>query len=61
MGEIPNISHCRLLSYINDCNYTDSISERRCIRFLFNIFNSDGQLYNSMVKYSLTNCDSTIG
>ena len=39
-GKIPNISYCRLLSllpYINDCNYIDSILERRCIRFLYNI------------------------
>ena len=59
--KIPNISHCRLLPYINDCNSMDSILERRCIRFLYNIFNSESQLYTSMIKYSLTNCDSTLG
>ena len=59
--KIPNISHCRLLPYINDCNYIDSILERRYIRFLYNIFNSENQLYTSMIKYSLTNCDSTLG
>ena len=26
--KILNLSHCRLLSYINDCNYIDSILER---------------------------------
>ena len=59
--KIRNISHCRLLPYINDCNYIDSILERRCIRCLYNIFNSENQLYTSMIKYSLTNCDSTLG
>ena len=59
--KIPNISHCRLLPYINDRNYIDSILERRCIRFLYNIFNSENQLYTSMIKYSLTNYDSTLG
>ena len=59
--KIPNISHCRLLPYMNDCNYIDSILERRCIRFLYNIFNSENQLYTSMIKYSLTNYDSTLG
>ena len=60
--KIPNISHCRLLPYINDCNsMLDSILERRCIRFLYNIFNSESQLYTSMIKHSLTNCDSTLG
>ena len=59
--KIPNISHCRLLSYINDCNYIDSILERKCLRFLYNIFNSENQLYTLMIKYSLTNCDSTLG
>ena len=34
--------------------------ERRCIRFLYNIFSSENQLYTSMIKYSLTNCDSTL-
>ena len=48
--KIPNISHCRLLPYINDCNSMDSILERRCIRFLYNIFNSESQLYTSMIK-----------
>ena len=50
-----------LLPYINDCNYIDSILERRCIRFLYNIFSSENQLYASLIKYSLTNCDSTQG
>ena len=40
-----NISHCRLLTYIKYCNYIDSNLERRCIQFLYNIFNSDNQLY----------------
>ena len=35
--------------------------ERRCIRFSYNIFSSENQLYTSMIKYSLTNCDSTLG
>ena len=59
--KIANISQCRLLPYINDCNYIDFILERRSIRFLYNIFNSENQLYISMIKYSLTNCDSTMG
>ena len=60
--KISNISHCRLLPYINHCNYIDSILERRCMRFLYNIFNSENQLYmyTLMIKYSLTNCDSTL-
>ena len=37
----PNISHCRLLPYINNCNCTDFILEKRYIRFLFNICNSE--------------------
>ena len=45
---------------INDSNYIDSILERRCIRFSYNIFNSENQLYSSMIKYSYTNCDSTM-
>ena len=60
MWTISNISHCRLLPYINDCNYIDSILGRRCIRFLYNIFNSENQLYTSIIKHSLTNCDSTL-
>ena len=39
--KIPNISHCRLLLYINDCNYIDSILEKRCIQFFYNIFYSE--------------------
>ena len=55
--KIPNTSHCCLLPYINDCNYIDSILERWCIQFLYNIFNSENQLYTSM---RMDNCDYTI-
>ena len=55
--KIPQISHCHLLPYINDCNHIDSILETRCIPFLYDIFNSENQLYTSMIKYSLTKCD----
>ena len=48
--EIPNISHCRLLPNINDCNYIDPILERRCIQFLYNTFNTENHLYISMIK-----------
>ena len=59
--KFSNIPHCRLQPYINDCNYIDSILKRRCIQFLHNKFNSENRLYNLMIKYSLTKCDSTLG
>ena len=46
---------------MHDCNYIDSILERRCIQLLYNIFNIENPLYTSMIKYSFTNCDSTLG
>ena len=57
--ENSEFCHCRLLT--NDSKYIDSILERKCIEFLFGIFNSENQIYTSMIKYSLTNCDSTKG
>ena len=33
IGNFLNIFHCRLLPYINDCNYIDSILESRLYDF----------------------------
>ena len=34
---------------------------KKNLEVLYNIFNSGNQLYTLMIKYSLTNCDSTLG
>ena len=47
--------------YNSKCVCIAFMLERRCIRFLYNIFNSENQLHISMIKYSLTNCDSAMG
>ena len=41
--ENTKYSYCRLLPNINYCNYIDSILEKWCIRFVYNIFNSENQ------------------
>ena len=38
---IRKISHCNLLHHINSCDPIDNIMEKRCIKFIWNLINSD--------------------
>ena len=35
--------------------------EKRCVNFLWNLFNSDNVLFSRIIKYSIHNSDTTIG
>lgn len=54
-------THNTLLHHINDCLPIDILLEKRCIKFIWNLINSDQQLYSRIVHYSLNNCDTPIG
>ena len=37
-------THCSLLSHINNCDPIENVTERRCIKFILNLLNSDCKL-----------------
>lgn len=54
-------THSNLLHHINDCLPIDILLEKRCIKFLWNLINSNYLLHSKIAKYSLSNCDTKIG
>ena len=54
-------SHCNLLHHINSCDPIDNIMEKRCIKFICNLMNSDTILFNRTVKHSLSMSSTTLG
>ena len=43
------------------CDSIDCILEKRCVKFLWNLFNSDNVLFSRIFRYSMHNSDTTIG
>ena len=54
-------SHCNLLHHINSCDSIDNIMEKRCIKFIWNLMNSDTILFDRTVKHSLSMLSNTLG
>ena len=46
---------------INKCNSIVNILEKRCIKFVWNLLNSENVLFSRICKYSICNTDSIIG
>ena len=54
-------SHCNLLYHINSCDLIDNIMEKCCIKFIWNLMNSDTILFDRTVKHSLSMSSTTLG
>ena len=52
-GKSPR-SHCNLLQDINSCDTIDNIRGKRCLKFIWNLINSDTILLNRTVIPSLS-------
>ena len=39
----------------------DVLLEKRCMKFIWNLLNSDYKMHARIAKYSLNNCDTSIG
>ena len=61
LWKIPYITHNALVHHINICNSIVSILEKRCVKFLWNLLNSDNVLFGRICKYSVYNSDTTMG
>ena len=46
---------------MHNSNVFNVILEKRCIKFLWTMFNSNYDLYRSIIKYSLHNSNTTLG
>ena len=58
---ISNVTHNNLLPYIHNCHPIEVILEKRCIKFVWSLFNSNYALYSNILRLSLQNGNSTMG
>ena len=58
---ISNVTHNNLLTYIHNCHPIEVIFEKRCIKFVWSLFNSNYALYSNILRLSLQNGNSTLG
>ena len=59
--KIPFRSHNKLVHLINGSHDISIILEKRCIKQSWKMLNSEYELYNIIVKYSMHNANSTLG
>ena len=58
---ISNVTHNNLLPYIHNGHPIEVILEKRCIKFVWSLFNSNYALYSNILRLSLQNGNSTMG
>ena len=59
--EISPRTHCSLLNHINNCDPIENVMEKCCIKFIWNLLNSDCKLFDQIVKHSLSMSSTTLG
>ena len=58
---ISNVTHNNLLPFIHNCHPIEVILEKRCITFVWSLYNSNYALYSNVLRFSLQNGNSTLG
>ena len=61
LWKIPYRTHNKFIHIINNCMPIDITLEKRCIKYLWNMINSNCKLYRRIVNLSLNNVSTTIG
>ena len=59
--KISNVAHNNLLPFIHNCHPIDVILEKRCIKFVWSLYNSNYALYSNILLFSLQNGNSALG
>ena len=59
--KISNVTHINLFAFIHNCHPIEVILEKRCINFVWSLFNSNYALYSNILRLSLRNGNSTMG
>ena len=54
-------THNKLVHFINKSCSINTVLEKRSIKFIWTLINSQNLMYNKIVKYSLYNCTTIIG
>ena len=57
---LDNRTHNALINLINGCLPVNLMLEKRCIKFIWNLFNNPYELHKSVVKYYFYNGGSTL-
>ena len=52
--------HNALVHLINECNSISVILNKRCVKFLWNLLNSDNVLFRRICRYSIHNSNTTM-
>ena len=60
LWKIPYRTHNALVYLINECNSISIILEKRCVKFLWNLLNSDNVLFRRICRYSIHNSNTTM-
>ena len=55
------VTHDNLLPFIHNCHSIDVILEKRCIKFVWSLYNSSSALYSNILRFSLQNGNLTLG
>ena len=58
--KLPYRTHTILINHIIQCYLIDIILEKRCIKFIWGLMNSEHILFNNIIKFSLFNMSTTI-
>ena len=61
LWKLPYRTHNKYIHVINKSYIINCMLEKRCIKFIWNLINSEHSLYNNIVKYSLSNYSTTVG
>ena len=61
LWKIPYRTHNALVYLINESNSISIILEKRCVKFLWNLLNSDNVLFRRICRYSIYNSNTTMG
>ena len=59
--KISNVTHNNLLPFIHTCHPIEVILEKRCIKFVWSLYNTSYALYSNILRLSLQNSKSTTG
>ena len=59
--KLPYRTRNILINHIIQCYPIDIILEKRCIKFIWGLMNSEHILFNNIIKFSLFNMSTTIG
>ena len=61
VGKLHNLTHCNLLSVITNSIQLNILLEKRLLKFIWSIINSENLIVNNVFKFALNNRRSVLG